>query len=480
MIIELNHLILILLSVIWFLLKKNKPNNFLNERLIGGQFLLDLEKYYIFNKFIVFFMAFLYFFFNSIAFIILRYQVLGTPILVDFSINKDNILYLIQFGVVILNINLYLKILNMVFYSYIIKLHFYFCQFSWYVSITDFQRENEMIFSNIIDVIEPTFNIKQKNLRYILFKISLYISRFLSYIPSFLVLFSLIFDLYKGCLFYVFYMLLLYFISNLIKRIRRFIYVKDILYDNTICKYFYKNTLEYAKIRKFLQENPNISCDDIIKLGEETAAIIYLRAELINYIKHDFHVYYTLDPDRIQADNLLNSRAKRLNILLLLVLANYYYFCNLGKYQIILCEKFQLDFIYISIILFILCCICDIKILSNNGIEYNENKKYSYLFMFLFISQTIIILYIMLKNKITLFPDEFILDWNYIKIIENYSIDEKMQYLEKYLNNFVYCQYENNLELWLNIKTTLIQNTPITEQITLKDIRNIISSQISI
>lgn len=316
---------------------KNQFETKKNDKIL---FLINLDKYYTNNIFFVYFMTIFFFIFNTLIFILFRIQFLGISNIIDFSVNSLTIWHILNIILFILNITLYLKILNIIFYSYVIKLHFYLYQKNWYVAFNDFIRDHDMKLASLFraysrycnDILEHNTFIKKynsinyifKRLRDQFFIISLYISRFLYYLPYLLVFIIVIYDLYHGCMYYTYYMLFVFLITNIIKKIRWFIYVKDVVYDTQISDYFYKNNDQYLTLRKNIKEKSDIFTLKFYKHFEELNNILKSQEEIIEYFKDDFQVYYVLDKERQERNAILFSRAKRLHILLILIVGNFF------------------------------------------------------------------------------------------------------------------------------------------------------------
>jgi hypothetical protein len=107
-----------------------------------------------------------------------------------------------------------------------------------------------------------------------------------------------------------------------------------------------------------------------------------------------------------------------------------------------------------------------------------ERKMIKNIFFVLTIMQTIIILYIMLKNHIILKPNEFIINYEYIKIIENFTVEEKIAYIKRYIDILIpdLLKLEEYKTMLKEKMITLIQNSK--SEVTLESLRNIVDNDI--
>jgi hypothetical protein len=403
----------------------------------------------------------------------------------------------------LLSVMLYLKILDLIFFPYILRLHFYLSrQDNWYTKLHDFGRVRGYmilhdLFSDLSDIFPKEFILKENTSKYplllnIFYTVSLSIvnylcnniSRFVYYLPHSLLVISIVYDLYHSTFQYMYYFLLLYFITNIIKKVRKFFYEKDCVYDDVINKYFYEDNVTYKKIHEMLLEKEDMisfyaSSTDIINW--KISRIMGNLEELVNYFKVGLKVYYIVDPERKNTEKHLLSKARRLNILFLLLIVNMFFIHAGNKYKITLSiTEYEIQPISFLIPIFIITVICDILILYDfeNTMGGKERKMIKNIFFVLTIMQTIIILYIMLKNHIILKPNEFIINYEYIKIIENFTVEEKIAYIKRYIDILIpdLLKLEEYKTMLKEKMITLIQNSK--SEVTLESLRNIVDNDI--
>ena len=124
-------------------------------------------------------------------------------------------------------------------------------------------------------------------------------------------------------------------------------------------KSLYKNGINYINLRKDLHGNlGNFDLNSRIRT-KEIYDVLYYQDEIIDYFKNDFKVYYILDTERQQKNALLFSRAKRLHLILILILGNFFVLYFYHKYQIVILNYYKLNFPIILIPLFLVTYLCD-------------------------------------------------------------------------------------------------------------------------
>ena len=86
----------------------------------------------------------------------------------------------------------------------------------------------------------------------------------------------------------------------------------------------------------------------------------------------------------------------------------------------------------------------------------------------------------MLKNHIILKPNEFILDWKYIKIIEYFTTEEKIDYIKRYID-IIMPDSLNMAEYKAMLKEKMIKFIQNSEsEVTLESLRKIIDNDIKL
>lgn len=504
-----------------------------------SEFLLYLDNYYIRNIYYEIFIIIFYTFFSIGIFFIYRYNNLGLSINVDLffglDYNRDSLLTLLMFT---LNIMYYLSILSRLFYIHVIKIHFYLYQYEWYRDLCSKVKDNFLSFADKVLRIELYFywsicdkkvlmkslqsdksieervnkmlnrkendliNIYEtarykrweyinnrkilyfcyKSIHYFLDKLPniSYLLSYWIYIITFLVL---IYDIFNGTLYYIYYMLLVLLISNFIKKIRRFIYVTDPVCDDVISKYFYSKNMDYY-IKRL--ENAT-SREKYLKKrqDDETEALLWVQEELESYIKNDFTVDYAIR-DALDEQYTYNG-AKRLNIILVIILGIIYYIVS-DKYVIQISEiTINIGFLFMPFIILLYLLHKkiryvnkEIKIPKETKISTSmfslpsssEDLRYKWSFIILSALIIILMLYIMLKNKLTMEPNEIILNLkDYIIITEIFSINEKMQYLDHYIK-YLKKISDFEQEHWEYLLNEIQSKLKIDTTISLKDIRD--------
>lgn len=485
--ITINLSILVFLIILYIILNLFYNKHEFNPGKDTESFLLNIHKYYISNICYVYFTIIIYFILNTLIFMLFRIQYLGISNIVDFSINSLGITNILNILIFMLNIILYFQILPVIFYSYLIQLHFYLYQKPWYNSLNNFIRDNDMKLSDICRecavyckkrLLHNMFIKKHKNLIEIVEKCSHFfivlakhISRFFYYLPYTVLALIFIYDLFNGYIYYTYFMLFILLFITRSRKYRRFLYVKDPVYDSQISDYFYKDKNKYLFLIKNIKK---ISEKSLINF-EDLGNVLSQKDEIIEYFKKDFHVYYILYKDRIEAEKLLSAKAKRLNLLLLSFLGFIFVLYNLDKYQIFILNIYKLNLL-VTMPLTIIIYVCNRKILykdPQNEVLKN-NKIYYILFHFFIFIQAIILFIIILKNKITSIPSETIIDFYYFKIIEIYTVEDKENYLKHYLNILENYKIIDEKESWISIKETI----KITQETTLENIRDAVKDYI--
>lgn len=241
---------------------------------------------------------------------------------------------------------------------------------------------------------------------YILKHLRDYSSRFAHCIPYTLVVIAFFYDINKGQYYTVQYALLLLLITNFIAKCRYFFHVKDNVYDTILCEYFYKNSIPYVNIQqklyKYTTYISGITSNAII-IGEQGDNVIFSIDEIANY--------YITDELNAKDEHYLYALARRHNILFLLFIANIYI-------HIILFKMLSMPLYLILIPLLIMAIIINGKTIhaleQKNKTMFSrhciENKKYKYFFIILVIIQSILIVYAIIANKLTMIPNEIIID----------------------------------------------------------------------
>lgn len=444
-----------------------------------------LDYLYINNIFFTYFILVFYFCITFLLFLLFRIPFLGTSYqfinIYDFSYYN-----FINFFMCILCVQYYFKICHLLFYYHIIRIHFYlYYKSEFYVSCWDFIARHNTFASNIfwkasvfcynllLDYKsflaeyrkDLRYNEKCKTLlgrfywRFYLhvwyicnnFKFLKYIlnllfpffnllghygSYFFSYIHYTCLIMIVFYDFINQNIFYTYYALFIFYLINFIRNVCKFFYIKDPLCDYVISKYFYANEEYYKKTQVFLQNNPPFYKFNSFFMGENAGSIVNHSSDIINYISNDFTLKNIVS---LNNDKYLNNGAKRRHIILLIIFFNIYLWFNYNKYLVIL-PFITVKLFYILLILLFIIYFIHRKILyevpdSMEFVEWAENKYYKKWFIIILIFFIFPFLYIVLKNKVILMPNEVIFEFKNIILFEEiFSVEEKARYMSAYMD----------------------------------------------
>src|ERR1700743_13976 len=529
---------LIILFLVHYILKKLDKFPYLKKGKSPLEYLQDLDNYYINNKPYTFFMVIFYFCLTVLPFILLRIMSLGISTdIFTINITKGTIMYIL---ILVLNISYYLRILNIIFYPYVIRLHIYLRVYSWYDNFADRQTEVDWyyslstIFREVTQFIwhmslsrlellkdlreelrahraderyeniflPPAFSEKLRYVAWPYFQNKYFrffkiwfgdtilryiknnISQFVRYLPYTCLFLSFIYDMYHQELYTIQFAGLFLIITTFISKIRYFLYIKSTEYDNVLTAYLYKNEIPYEEVRKnIFDKTCKISMvfrnGNIAVIGEQGNMVLFYMHRIINYIVHDFKIFFMID--KIRYANFINrhNKAKRLNIIFILLLGNIYYIYNNAKYTMIILGIVKIPPVIVLIPLWVLTYYVHTKVFyvfCRDPQENREHKKFKYLFVMLWIIQGSIMLYILLKSRLTIFPTEIIVEGPYISIIETFSYDEKVIYIKKYLENWAATKAPNK-GYWIEVFTRMDWEQ-INKELSLEQIRETIKSLI--
>ena len=471
--------IFVFLFLIYQIISYNLNTN-LSKKVSISELIEKLETYRIKNIYYSFFILILYISFYLLLFLYFRISNLGSKmeVFVIYQISLNSITLLTIFFY-FMSVSYYIMILNTLCYTQVIKLHFYFFPNKIYEKILDVERlsphidtllsnlmgffydktvskdlfiklqpydiiTNEPIISSLNNKIWHLVNYYKilfwlfKILTWILHKVSNGIVRFIYYLPYTILLILLVYEICEGVIFYTYYILLYIFILNIVRKVRYFLHVKDPLYDNQIHEYLYLDIISYEKIQHYLAQINGSTIINIEKLREKLEGIIRFQEEIVDYIKHDYKVYYIIDPNRANNEKYLNNYYKRIHLIILMFLS-IIYIHNVNKYSLIIVNN-NINILLIMIPLFITIILtfhrvlCEVKNPTKNNF-WTENNVFKFVFRILVIVFTIPILYIILKNKFTMIPNEIIFEIrDYVIIKESFSVEDKIRYVKQYMN----------------------------------------------
>lgn len=527
-----NHIcvyILIILILIYYFIKHviKFMNN--NEKDNKKAFVSILNIYYLKNKNFGYFIILIYLFFTCFAFLLIRYQYIGLSSNL-YKFTEINFVNILIFCIIILSLHYYLKIFNTLFYNYFMKFHFYYFHKKFYVIINDTIRNTFKCSNNFFGNLELFFykltlnkkdffynykkslqdqqefltdNLQKKKWYYIyilwllcrknnffktLASISMKIfsilrrnsSAFLYYVPYSVLIIVLFYDLCHNQFYYFYYFLFVFYIINIIKKIRKFYYVKDPFLDHLISQCFYSsNGGKYEEFLKRINSKEEINLMEFTFVYPNAKKVLGFHNYIINYIQNDFHADYILEKERVYADQYVFNKHKMIHIIILGCLLGMYNILFWNKYLIYLFKfqpfnLFYIIIIILSIFIFIYVKIFFQEINLKNIIEvHNYYKKIFYIFFFVILGP---VLYMIIINKIILYPNEIIFEINNVlKILETFTIEEKEEYLEVYLELKKRIIKKTNEE-WIIIAQKIKENIIISDNINLMDIRNAIDN----
>ena len=246
------------------------------------------------------------------------------------------------------------------------------------------------------------------------------ISRLIYYFPYILLLLAIIYNIHQGVLFHEYFALFYLFITSFIKKIRKFYYEKFSYYDEMFAYYLYNKDGLY-----FYSE----------LITDKRALEIYLRQiedEFMEYILSGFKSESFRKYEN--GHRLANIDTKRI-WLILLSLCSSLYFYYLDKYI------FTFSFFNINLSLFCLIMSIILYIVYRNITNYDENNiykenaLYKWIFRILVVPFALLILYIIIKNIIILFPQEVIFNFcDLLHIEEMFKLQDKLNYIDKYID----------------------------------------------
>lgn len=144
---NINFYILIFLFLVYLLVKNSIKVPFSFQKNTQIAFLKELDHFFIRNKKVTYVAIFLYLLCSSFIFLFFRLQKVGSSTIINIPLSSIDISILFYLVIFLLIIQLYLKIIDILFYSYNLKLHFYLCRKKWYVTFNEVNRNYYMIIS---------------------------------------------------------------------------------------------------------------------------------------------------------------------------------------------------------------------------------------------------------------------------------------------------------------------------------------------
>jgi hypothetical protein len=491
-----------------------------------------LDKYRIKNKIYTFSMVLLYFFINILLIVFLRLLSLNKnqvdmkyPILYrDVALTVSDVFFLcVPVILFIVSFILIQWVLNLLFYTEVLKMHIYFYQKKSYFTIFHFIGQ---IHRNIITFFEILYlfiynvsklqvvsdeyeyeTIHDQNVIYnhtfvvalskyfvfiakyfkpflwfiILLKIicrwfyfNFRIYSFMPFIPS-LVAFIFIFDAFITFKFNItnFAFFIIYSLSIFIK-VLTFVVGQDYVLNGTLGRYFYENSYKYAQ--QFL--NHNDIDYHFIERENLVSFIKTFKQEFVFYIFNDFNILYNCTEQPLLFNYLKTVYRQWLFIIINFIILSYIF---INKNIIILkVLTINIPAVWFNFLIWLLLIYCNRNTFKRpkDGNEftltlyYTFQKTYKYFFWFLACIQVLILYFLYVKAHLYIYYDEVLWQSTAIEITCLYTIEEKLKFLYHYLDIAV---KNNQLPFKIEALLTLLDLMDITEyineQTTLKDIK---------
>lgn len=308
--------------------------------------------------------------------------------------------------------------------------------------------------------------------------------RFMFYIP-YIIYFSVVFyDFIHLKFYYAYYAFFPFYIITLIMSLILFLDDKDGIKDYNIYQYFYKNGVDYARQRCTFGTNIYLDIINISKQNRNLFKKFYNETHLQEYVMKDLYtVSITDNPD--QKAFIIKGRAsvKRYYVLCLLFICTMYTIIHSTNYTLNLFGiKVSLGLIMVLLYTILTHCIINIfKSAPNNidddPIKYKYNKYYHMLYWIL-LSPILFMLYLLLiKDTLFLITDGILWQYENIKVIRFYAMEDKIVFFYKYLHQFI--QLNNISDKITTIIMTFIKETDvislIDQEMTLDEIKKLVN-----
>lgn len=437
-----------------------------------------------------------YFLNTFVLFAILRYIVLGYHTdLLTLSFNTLDIKSII---LVILIYIFYMQIIQMITKKHLqilhIYLHYYIAEgsfgilntFKLYYSVYFHTyikfAHNELIQYKLVDII-GFFSLLKPKTKQAMYLINFF-KMFISYIknnivyqlfkilPQTMLYGTLFYELYTRDFYYFKYALMFYLLTDFCSKIRAFYYKTNQDIDEMLSNYLYRESTE--------QEDMIISDDGLMYLNNEASKELLgenqynvaTREQIVDYLINDFEDPLPEYQSCKVADNDRNILLKRLQWLLFMFLGSVIFLKYFkDKYEIIVnLNEVQ---IYLSSSLIIApTIIATVYIVYETYKKTNKKPKILF-YRCCIIIQALLFMLVFYRNNYLLFPNEIILDLRYIQIIEEITLEDKIDLIKPYLKFYITEVFKltiesknfitNNLETnWLN-QLELFKNISITQ-----------------
>ena len=450
--------IFIFIFMLYYIIKIYK-----RREILPTDILKMLDTFKIDNLLLEIFFILLYFILNFLIFLYIRIIFLHEKkIGIDYLNSLLSLAKIVDIFFIIFSIILYLKILELLFYKSIIKVHIFFNKYQKYNEMTDIiisysafisrkfnkfciifwrytlpensikrhilsivQRQ-KMDFTLKINDFPPEYyynDIKYKIWKIVNNNIILYyfcrlfwlmesnlnctanISKMLSFVPGYLCFFLLIYDLYNNEIYFFQYGLLLLLLLNFIKKFRYFYERKFSVFDKTMANYLY------------FEKGMIIHEEKVDNKADLYEYLYYDSEEIKRYIYNDFtrDILIELRDDIYRG----NNRSKRLLLIFLVIISTIFFYTTNKYFLIIKDNSINMYILTLMLVIILYLIHRKINVYYKEIDDFRENLFYKRLFRIIVILLCMPIIYIILKNRLTVDPSATIIDIEgIIKIVE--------------------------------------------------------------
>lgn len=322
-------------------------------------------------------------------------------------------------------------------------------------------------------------------------KIILYIfirRKLVRYMPYIIYFSVILYDFTQLRIYYSYYTFPIFYGVTLLLTILTFLETKSGTDDDKINDYFYKNDVKYEYQRNTFKDNSNIYID-ILNTSKQNRTLFFRfrfngnMITLKTYLCDNLIMNYK-DPQNMSLELKGKAMINRYYILILLFICISYMIKQSQKYQIYL-FYYNIDFPIIYVIIFVYIIISyavfnTFKSLPNNVEDYLEDYKYNKYYNILYwilMPFLIALLYItIIKGTLFFITDGILWEFKGVQILRIYSIEEKIVFFNKYLNDVM--NAANLPDIAISTIKIFIEETNIREllmeQTTLKDVKTLI------
>lgn len=270
-------------------------------------------------------------------------------------------------------------------------------------------------------------------------------------------LIALIYDITQQNLYYIYFASFIYLIRIIYRKIGEFIYQLDVFKDKTLHEYMYK-----TPYKPHIEEN-EARLDILNELQEKNGSLTPEQQKEYDDMLHCYLVQLEMDSNRenfieyVKNDLVENKVINKINlkvrkfVFLLMSLFCYIYLLRYTEIIITIKTTQEISFHYHNIILFLVLII--------TYCWYKNNIKH--LNISFWIISIIIIIFtfiIFLNHNIPLMYTDVLLNNYYINIIDYYTIEEKVIFIQHYIS--VLLQNDKETQEYL---LKIIKNIPLSE-----------------